>query len=109
MVPYSDYAPTTTTSSDGAYMVCSDAPVLVHGLYTSSVPYEVCKNWTADEWCFFGNEISCQVLTFSTEKVVTVTLPKDNPEDPEEEAGETGEGEGGEEENGDEAQEAYEG
>ena len=85
MVPYSDYAPTTTTSPDGAYMVCSDAPVLVHGLYTSSVPYEVCKNWTADEWCFFGNEISCQVLTFSTEKVVTVTLPKDNPEDPEEE------------------------
>jgi hypothetical protein len=36
-------------------VVCSDAPVFIHRFKTD-VPFEICKNWTTDQWMFLGEE-----------------------------------------------------
>ena len=36
-------------------VVCSDAPVFIH-FYTTNVSYDICKDWTTDQWLFWGEE-----------------------------------------------------
>lgn len=51
-------------NSDDSIIVCSDAPVYVQALYTK-VPYDECKNWSAYEWCLYGQSVQHTYMPYS--------------------------------------------
>lgn len=51
-------------NSDDSIIVCSDAPVYVQTLYTK-VPYDECKNWSAYEWCLYGQSVQHTYMPYS--------------------------------------------
>ncbi len=52
--------------SDSVWLVSSDAPTFVHTLKTN-IPYNKCRNWTADEWETFNKSIGDVQYNFSSE------------------------------------------
>lgn len=41
--------------NDHSVVVCSDAPVFIH-FYQTNVSYDICNDWTVDQWLFWGEE-----------------------------------------------------
>ena len=53
-------------NADDSIIVCSDAPVYAHALYTK-VPYEECKNWSSYEWCLYGRTAREEFMPYSVD------------------------------------------
>ena len=63
-------------NGDKGVVVCSDAPVLVQE-FTTEVPFDICKNWTEDQWRFFSSDGLHKLVDFeegnTTPKVIYST------------------------------------
>lgn len=64
-----------STADKNKFIVASDAPVLVHTIYTTE-PYNTCSLWTQEDWEFYIHQTGEEFFNFVAQNQKEYTVPE---------------------------------